>query len=388
MLTGQSPYSLVHGPYLTFKNAPIVAAALVPLAMLPPLLARWVWCLMDVALVGLIAWLGIRIVQRDGPIPTKTWWVACGAVGLSLRYIINQMHAGSTATFWVALVLGMFYLVQRRRMFAGGGLLAMAIAWKLVPICFVPYLLLQRRAKFAVAGLLMAGGVMFVVPAAFLGWSQNIEVHAAWPEYLLSDDVPHQIWRVQNQSVYAQLSRLLAPSIYACQIADWPREQVRDLWLGVSCVTAGILYGALWLTNRPTGRQTHPAIFLALLLIYMTLFNPLAWRYNFVAMIFPYFLVLHGISTGGPHRRARIGLLFAACALAFLPSSGPWPIESLHAAGDRLWGTVLLGIAVVLTAPALIELEVTYFDKERSSCDTVTSTPSSAISSPKVHDVA
>ncbi len=388
LLAGQTPYTLQFGPYLTFKNAPIVAAAIAPLAMLPPLLARWVWCLMDVALVGLIAWLGVHIVHRQGRVTTRTWWLACGAVGLSARYIMNQMHAGSTATFWVALILGAFYLVQRGRMFAGGGVLAAAIAWKLVPICFVPYVLLQRRATLGLAGLLLAGVAMFVLPATLLGWNHNIEVHAAWPGHLVSDGTPSQIWRIQNQSVYAQLSRLLAPSTYGCQIADWPRDRVRNLWLAVSCVAAGILYASIWFSNRRRGRESHPGIHLALLLIYMTLFNPLAWRYNFIALIFPYFIVLYGISEGGPHRRLRIGLLVAGVVLASLPSSGPWPLESLHAAGDRLWGTVLLGIAVVLTAPALAMRTGNDLDNERSSWNTATSPPPSATSNPKVQRAA
>jgi len=388
LLAGQSPYSLQYGPCLTFKNAPIVATAIVPLAMLPPLLARWIWCLLDVALVGLIVWLGVRIVEGDGNIRAKTWWLAWGAAGLSIRYIMNQMHAGSTTTLWVALILGAFYLMQRGRMFAAGGVLAMAIAWKLVPICFVPYLLLRRRATLGFAGLLLAGGAMFIVPVALLGWNQNINVHALWPEHLTSTEIPKQVWRIQNQSVYAQLSRLLAPSTYGSQMADWPREQVRNLWLVVSCTTAAILYGAFWLTNRRRGRETHPCVHLAMLLIYMTVCNPLAWRYNFVALIFPYFLVLYGLSEGGPHRRLRIGLLVAGFVLASFPSHGPWPIESLHAAGDRLWGTLLLGIAVVLTAPSLVKREASHFDNERSSWEMVTSTPSSAIASPKVHSVA
>lgn len=389
MLIGQTPYSLEFGPYLTFKNAPIVATAIAPLAMLPPVVARWLWCVMDVALVGLIAWLAVRIVAGDGPIRYRTWWVAVAAVGLSLRYIMNQMHAGSTATLWVAFLMGAFFLIQKQRMFTGGGVLAAAVAWKLVPICFVPYLFLRPKTIWGLAGFVTAVAVMFITPAIALGWNQNLTVHAEWPQHLFSTEIPHQIWRVQNQSVYAQLSRLLAPSKHGCQFLDIPRDQVRNLWLILSCLSAAALYGSFWLADRRATRKSPPAIHLALLLIYMTVFNPLAWRYNFVAMLFPYFLVLYGIVEGGPHRRTRVGLLVVAWVLSSLPSGGPWPIESLHAAGDRLWGTILLGIAVVLTAPVLSKgTESAHSESESTSWETETSTPLSAMGSPRVHSVA
>lgn len=389
LLVGQSPYSMEFGPYLTFKNAPIVAMAIAPLAMLPPVLARCLWCLADVALVGLIVYLSIRIVVGEGRIRDKTWLVALGAVGLTIRYIMNQIHAGSTATLWVALILGAFYLMQRQRMFASGGVLAAAVAWKLVPLCFVPYLLFQKRPWSAFAGLGITTAFMVFGPAVLLGWSGNFDVHAEWPRHLSSSEIPHQVWRVQNQSVYAQLSRLLAPSEHGCQIANWPREQIRLLWLAISCATAAALYGGFWMAGRKSKREIHPGIHLALLLIFMTIFNPLAWRYNFVAMLFPYFLVLYGIAEGGPYRRLRIGLLIAGWILSSLPSGGPWPIEALHAAGDRLWGTVLLGIAVLLTTPVLSRLKsAAHSERDSSSWDTATSIPSAGMGSPKLHSVA
>lgn len=394
LLVGQTPYSLEFGPYLTFKNAPIVAVAIAPVAMLPLVLARCLWCLMDVALVGLLVWLAVRIVEGDGRIRYRTWWLAVGAVGLSLRYIMNQMHAGSTATLWVALLLGAFYLIQRQRMFVGGGVLAAAVAWKLVPICFVPYLFLRRGPLWGLAGFVVAAGLMFLLPAASLGWNENLAVHRDWPEHLFATEIPHQVWRIQNQSVYAQLSRLLAPSTHGCQFLDLPREQVRNLWLAMSCLTAAALYAGFWLSNRSGNRETHSGVHLALLLIYMTVFNPLAWRYNFVAMLFPYFLVLYGIAEGGQYHRTRIGLLVTAWILSSLPSGGSWPIESLHASGDRLWGTMLLAVAVLLTAPVLCKSgeatadESFHGDNESTSWETATSTPASAIGNPRVHSVA
>ncbi len=389
LLHGYSPYSMDFGPYLTFKNAPIVAMAITPMALLPPVVARCLWCLFDVALVGLIVYLSIRIAVGEDRIRERIWWLALGAVGLTLRYIMNQIHAGSTATLWVALILGAFYLMQRRRMLAGGSVLAAAVAWKLVPVCFVPYILFQKRPWRAFAGLGIAAGVMFLAPAASLGWSENFNVHAQWPQHLNSSETPHQIWRVQNQSVYAQLSRLLAPSEHGCQLATLPRNEIRVLWLALSCATAAVLYAGIWIAERKKTAAIHPGIYLALLLIFMTIFNPLAWRYNFVAMLFPYFLILYGIAEGGPYRRLRIGLLIAGWVLSSLPSSGPWPIEPLHAAGDRLWGTVLLAMAVLLTIPAVSRSRSSvHSESDSNSWDTATSTPSAGMGSPKLHSVA
>ena len=88
----------------------------------------------------------------------------------------------------------------------------------------------------------------------------------------------------------------------------------------------------------------------SLLLIYMTLFNPLAWRYNFIALLIPYYFILHTAVHHAAQRRTLIRMLAIAYVLTTLPLAVhglPW-LDIFQVYSARVWGTLIVAAAVIV----------------------------------------
>jgi hypothetical protein len=357
MAAAEPLYTLDEGPLLTFKNAPIVALFFVPLSQLPVPLARMAWFLIDlICAFGLVVLTREMIKKDSSNTSTRTiaWWILAGAGGLTARYFLAQLHCGQTTLVWVLATVAGFWCLRQGQPLRGGALLALAVLFKLVPLCFAPYLVLHGSARQRSLALLgFVGGIvgLLLLPAVWIGWEANMQLLRAWPEHLVGSEISSQAWRIQNQSVYAQLTRWIGWCEYRTNFVELPVETVRRIWLGLSVLTALGLYAWIWCC------QARPIEHLAMLLIYMTLFNPLAWRYNFLALFPCFAVVLHRI-TETPKFSWRAGSLLAlAGMLHLIPAEGgrsivdevlaPTWLELLAMAGVRLWGTAFLWLTVV-----------------------------------------
>ncbi|MBX7165450.1 MAG: DUF2029 domain-containing protein [Pirellulales bacterium] len=343
-------YTLDQGPLLTFKNPPVVALAIAPLSALPPAVARMLWFVVDVGCIALLAIALARWLPEEGGL---RGWVVLGALALAARYVFNQWHAGSTASGWIALTVWACVALGERRPRFAAALLASAVAWKLVPLCFAPLLLLDRRRATACAWFAGSLCALALIPACWLGWEQNLQQFAAWPGHLFGTETAEQLWRIQNQSVLALCVRLLCETPYGVNVAAWPLATARGVWLIVALLTATALYAWIVAVRRGRHERETTGAVVGMLLVYMTLFNPLAWRYNFVALVVPYGVVLHAILAGHPRRRYLMVLLGVAVGLSLLPaeSTGLPGMLLLRTIGARLWGTLLLAAATMLAVP-------------------------------------
>jgi hypothetical protein len=367
-------YTLERGPLLTFKNAPVVALLIAPLSAAPPFVARFIWFFGD---LSLLAWIFILCRQllpardrSDAPGGFTSWiWVALGAWLLTERFIMYQLGAGTNATLYIALSLAACCWMVRGRPVAAGTALAGAVFLKVVPICLLPYLLLRRGRARAIGSFSAATLALALLPAVWIGWNANRDLLIQWPRHLRETDTPAQNARPTNQSVNALLARLFGP-----KLADRPNAPpsaikryrphiylgtgtIQALWMILSLTAAAALYGLIWRTRLPAGPDAETsagvtdAMHLSLLLIYLTLFNPLAWRYNFVALIVPYYFVLHVLSQGSVVRPKLLWMTGLAYALNALPMDVrglPW-LDLFQVYGSHTWGTLLLA-ATVITA--------------------------------------
>ena len=351
-------YTLDYGSMLTFKNAPVVALALAPLSLLPVGLARWIWLIGDVLCLAGAYGLAARVIfapmsadseitgrQHDffAPTPspaTRRLLIGC-ALLLTAHYLLDQIFSGATTSYFLLLTVAAFVWAWEGKPIRAGAALAAAILLKIVPLAFVPWLLLNRRPARAVTALVASLLVGLALPAAWIGPTRNLQLLRQWPAHLASTESAEQNQRPQNQSVLALLSRTLQDGPRRLNVADLSTPVVRDIWLGLSFITAAALYA--WIGRNVWRNTADAGKILSLLLLYMTLFNPLAWRYNYVALGVPCLYVLEQLR----RRRARPPLAIAALAaisygLHFLPI-GP------QAYSARLWGGFSLAMAVLLS---------------------------------------
>jgi len=329
-------YTLERGPMLTFKNAPVVALAAVPLGSLPRPVARIASLLIDFTLLTALMYLVTRLIFFNAPPKWPHAWVALAGCLLVYPFLLLQLSAGQTTVLFLACTVAGFYLAVRNHPTTAGLALALAICLKLVPLCFVPYLLFTPRPVRAIASTILCSAGLLLLPALWIGWQANAALLAQWPVHLRETNIPAQVWRLQNQGVLGQLARRLSITDYGINVASWDLASVRSLWLTLSVIFAGLLYAFVWRTRRdPHARATH----LALLMTFMTIFNPLAWRYNFLALAIPYAVVVASILRR-PHD--RLTLILAVGSALFTPANYDAQIY-----GARLTGAVLLTAAVV-----------------------------------------
>lgn len=352
---GRDLYRADENPTLTFKYAPVVALAWVPLSSLPPVPARVLWCLVDLALIAWCFRVGFRIVggersrrrglslEHGGTVAVTVLLAVLPAVLLTLGHIVAQVQCGQSTSLWLLLVLLAFEAMRRGEL-RSGPLLAAAICIKCVPIAIAPYYLATRRPLAGLASLGASVAGLLLVPAIWVGWQRNTEYLADWPRHLAATEVPEQFLRSENQSVLAQAARWT--------VEDGERLAIVKFgWLSAAIGVAGGLYAWILLTRR----AAEPGLHLSMLLVFVTLFNPLAWRYNFLAMLVPNLYVLTRL---GAYWKAEwqgggrgIGKVVLCCGLlvgASVLNTVPLP-DGVYANGGRIWGTMLL-VCAVLTA--------------------------------------
>ena len=356
-------YYLDYGVEETFKGPPVEALALTAIAALPPRAARLAWYLTDLALLGVIFALAYRTLYPDGRWTAPRGWLALATFAITSSYIMNQMTAGQTTTLWVVLSMLACRLHSRSQGARAGAALAAAVCVKLVPCCFLPYLVgrgRRVRTALAFAGVVAA---LVLLPAAWVGWDANCRLLADWLHNLSGTLAPKMFSQLRNQSLHAVLFRFLSPTRHGIELARLDLNAVYHIATIVSCLAGAALYGWMVWAYRADKPERRDATILALLLIFMNACNPLGWRQNCVALVFPYFLALDAI-VRYPRRRGLLVALFVPAALLvqLRGELEPYPaLLALQVVGGRFWANLLLaGSALVAhdaaNQPAAIRL--------------------------------
>ena len=136
------------------------------------------------------------------------------------------------------------------------------------------------------------------------------------------------LWEFRDQSLLAILYRLLSPTPLQCNIAALDMAAVGRVWLAAAvCLAVAMNAWFVW-ALRSRHAERRDAAILSLLLIFMTVCNPLGWKHNSIALLFPTLFVLDSMARSLASRRALLALLVPAIALANTKSayngSGPW----------------------------------------------------------------
>jgi hypothetical protein len=316
---------------------------------LPPKVARLTWFAVDVLLLGVIYGISFKIIYPDGRWTAHRGRLALATFVLTLGYVINQFQSGQPTTCWVALSMLTFYWAAGGKLRSAGVALSAAICIKVVPLCFAPHLI-ARGGKLAAASLLGGLATVLAVPAVWVGWQANARLIGQWVAQLHSTLMPSMLWEVRNQSLFAILFRFLSPNSLGMNVANLDMATVGYLWLGLTIALAVTMNAWFMIVLRGKKAERRDAAILSLLLIFMTICNPLAWKHNSIALVLPYFFVLDAISRSLERRRTLALLLVAAVSLIYLKGhhAGFAPLDLLQIYGGRFWGNLCLAAAVLV----------------------------------------
>jgi hypothetical protein len=331
---GETPYTVdEHGPLGSFAYAPAYAYLFLPLSQLDYLWACRLWLAWNWAISVLGCLLAWRLVAGE---PEQGVGAAVLlAVSASGAYLWSNLRMGQVAMLMLVGCLGWVWCRRRGWNFAGGLLLAGACALKLAPALLLPYLLLRRDGR-GLAGVIAGTAALVLLPAAWVGWQGTVNLHRQWMQHTAATQIPAQTCRRGNQSLLAQLARLPAISRGDECIAPENLEALQRDYLLLIPALALALYGWVYRQMRRDASTACENVVLAVLLIFLTLAHPRAWRCNFVALLFPCMLL-------GEQVRRRPGLLRALAALGLLFAAGAWPTRDLAADSWSLLNWLLLG---------------------------------------------
>jgi hypothetical protein len=366
-----------------YPNPPVMALVLYPLAKLPPLAGALAWFYVKAALTVIaFFWIFQLVETPERPFPL---WAKALTVVLSLRPIIGDLHHGNVNLFILFLVVAALAAFRRRRDFAAGLLLGLAVACKVTPALFLPYFLWKRQWK-VLAGA-AAGLVLFLwpgfVPAMFLGWDDNQRQVASWYEKMV---VPYVVEgkvtsEHNNQSLPGLAARLLTHSpAFSTYVKDANNNEVYtptgygnvvDIgpdaakWLVRGCMGLFAL-ATVWTCRAPDSTRCgwRWAAEFSLILLGMLLFSERTWKHHCVTLALPFAVLCYYLAACRPAARLRWGVagaLAAAALLMALTMSGfsdeagrPGDVADMFSKQAQVYGVYV--IAYVVLAAALVVL--------------------------------
>jgi len=336
-----NPYEYGHW----FPTPPLVLMSLVPLTKLSYAAAGAVWAGMKLlGFVAVMAYL-VRLLGGVGP-PVPIGVLVMAAV-FSIRPIISDLQHGNLNIFmmiWIGLAWGLYL---RRRDFAAGLFLALAIVTKITPGLLLLYFAYKRQWRVCVGAL--AGLLVFVMvaPALYLGFATNLTYLRSWFDMLVAPYALHG-WvtmEIANQSLYGVLLRILsnagllsidhmsAEQAMAAGMEEMARPTTMPGGLIRPLITVAMLGSLAWLCRHRGRSRQDPAAWLelSLVLLAMLLMGERTWKHHATTLPIV-FLTLWYVLTCFPWSdRFRAGFVTGLGIQVFLLVFG----------GEGLWGDVL-----------------------------------------------
>lgn len=328
-----------------FPNPPILPIMLFPLLVLPAVPGALAWYAIKAAMVTWVVVTLARMARGPHGPPLHSIGIAL-VLMLAGRPIMSDLQHGNINILILFLVVAALEFWRRGGDVGAGLTLALAIATKVTPALFVPYLLYKRAWKAAAwcgVGLVL---YLLVVPSVVLGPEYNWRVLMTWRHNIISPFVEGEVIRSTqevNQSMVGVITRLttqskeLAPhsnggTEHDLNLASWPPEQVA---VGVKVLSIGLvlLLGFLCRT-RALGRD-DPRLLgeYALVVLTMLFVSERSWKHHFVTIVLPLMYLVYQLFMARLTRGQRVALAATLLVSAALMSSTSDGVGGLFADG-------------------------------------------------------
>ncbi|MEN3370319.1 MAG: hypothetical protein V7609_2462 [Verrucomicrobiota bacterium] len=275
-------------------------------------------------------------------------------------FVWGNFLLGQPSLVLLALLLGSFIALQRKRPILAGILMALAAAIKAFPVLVLIYLVYRRYWTAAATLMLALAFLLIIAPIPFRGFELAKQDLESWSNGMLfkydEAGVGQRLGRSnswKNQSIWGVSNRLLRhveydhryephTPVYA-NFVDMKFATVNAIILG-----AALLIGLAFIAVMPgAAARTHEtdAIEFALLVLLILIFTPLSFGYLFAWLLYPITVVVQRFLAGPAARRS---LLVCTIAVALLLSLLiPFRIMA-QTYGNTLFATLLLFIGLAL----------------------------------------
>ena len=317
-------FPFMYPPPCAIFLAPVSALGLTGLVIVLVLVIAAAW-------IGSIIFavrLACRETERGNILPYALPSLLMGA------HVWGNFLLGQPSLVLLALMLGAFIALQRKRDATAGLLIAFAAAIKAFPAIAIVYLIYRRYWTAAAAMIIACTFFLVILPIPFRGYSTAKEDVQRWSNGMLfkydESGVGQRLGRStswKNQSIWGVANRLLRhieydhkfephEPVYA-NFADLDFRMVNKIILAAALGLGLVFIAAMPRRARRTSETD--AIEFALLLLLMLMFTPLSFGYLFAWLIYP-LTVVTARAVNGTASRVLIGCAIAAVLLLALSS--------------------------------------------------------------------
>ncbi len=337
---------------------PFFALLCVPVALLARLSlvgARVAWLLLNGAALVVVLALVARLVARgpgdaraSAPVPALSSMATLIPLLLSARYVSSNFEHLQVNVVIFLLSLGGLALIAARREAVGGLALGAAVALKVMPVLFIPFLIWRRRWRAAGWTLLAAVGLS-LSPGLVFGWGRLTDYARSWLAALGAG------WSVgkMNQSVYAMWDRILGHGIVPFTVGGFndlapsrsPAVAIASV-LSLAVVAAAVLWS---FRPRGAGDPRAELIEWGVVFVVASLFGTVMWKAYLVVLLLPNALLVDAWRSSdldAATRKGALGIALVAFALGVLTTDQL--IGSAPAGRLEMGSIVTLSALVVL----------------------------------------
>jgi hypothetical protein len=326
-----------------YRYPPLFLLLVAPFAMLPLGWGAGLWVVLKVAVLGLLA----RAFSAAHSLAPAGLLLAFLFIA---PYIVEEFRYGNVQFFVFALAAAGLWMARKRPVLSGASL-ALAIAIKVWPLFFIPYLAARQDWK-VVASALCFAAALTLTPALFFGFGQQMDLMEQWlAQESATQFSDSEIW-FPNQSLRGVLMRYLTEVDYSrvpdsnypqVHVAAIDPAVVRNVWMAAA---AAVYAGFLLLAYRRRASSGWIEHGLAFCLV--ALLQPFTQKYALAVLLWPA-VVAMGLAV----RPAARLLLYAATALVLIQplAAGANAQRLLQVLGVDFAATLLLA-AVLMVALA------------------------------------
>ena len=292
-----------------FNYMPIAAMYWAPMALVSVTASKLISYAISVAGLALTLWLLARMI---GPHCRGQAWklasVAALAVLLCLRYLLRDWGDDGAHIQFLAILVGGIYLAWSGRTKASAACFGLAIATKISPVLFIPFMLWKRRWRLA-CYTAVAAVLWSLLPIAWMGpqrWWQDQRTWLILGLNVVREGHDEQLemnnLRPQNQSLKMGILRYLVtyPVGHPMRLTDPADVPIFDLSQSTANRVAwGLMLGlvavCVWQSQRTAAAPDDRLAWVVEssgMLILILLLSPVVWLHHLVFMLPAMFCLL------------------------------------------------------------------------------------------------
>ena len=246
-----------------FKYLPAFAVVMLPLAIVPPVVARACWFAGSILVLALVVRKSVSVLPER--LHSRAYLIGATVVLLG-KFYAHELELGQVNIAMTAMVVLAVAEMRAGRELVAGLLIAAAVVLKPYAVLLLPWLVARRR-PYALAGATLGTMLALLLPIALYGFDGNLHLLQEW-------------WRTVTETTAPNLgdfNNVSAASVFARWLGPGPTAQA--LAAALVCALLGVATAVF--VKRSEVRVPEP-LEAGLLLTMMPIISPQGWDYVFL----------------------------------------------------------------------------------------------------------